>query len=58
MQDFLARWQGDNMVLNDHRVSQEIRGLIKEELDEEDTLPPSVQSNRSRQYFFTCHDCQ
>ena len=56
MQDFLSRWRGDNLVLND-RVSQEIRNLIKQELDEEDTLPLSVQTNRSRQCFVTCHDC-
>ena len=58
MQDFLSRWRGDNLVLNDHRVSQEIRNLIKQDLDEEDTLPPSVQTNRSRQCFVTCHECQ
>ena len=58
MQDFLARWHSDNLVQNDYRVSQEIRHLIQEELDEEDTLPPSVQSNKSRQAFVTCHDCQ
>lgn len=58
MQDFLSQWRGDNLVLNDHRVSQEIRNLIKQDLDEEDTLPPSVQTNRSRQFFVTCHDCE
>ena len=58
LQDFLARWRGDNLVLNDHRVSQEVRHLIQQDLDEEDTLPRSVQTNRSRQYFVTCHDCE
>ena len=58
MQDFLARWRGDNLVLNDHLVSQEIKRLIKQDLDEEDTLPPSVQTNRSRQYCITCYNCQ
>lgn len=58
MQDFLSQWRGDNLVLNDHRVSQEIRNLIKQDLDEEDTLPPSVQTNGSRQFFVTCHDCE
>ena len=57
MHDFLSRWRGDTLVLNDVRVSQEIRHLIKQDLDEEDTLPPSVQTNRSRQCFVTCHDC-
>ena len=58
MQEFLSQWRSDNLVLNDHRVSQEIRHLITQELDEEDTLPPSVQTNRSHQFFVTCHDCQ
>ena len=58
MQDFLSRWRGDTLVLNDVRVSQDIRNLIKQDLDEEDTLPPSVQTNRSRQFFVTCQTCQ
>ena len=58
MQDFLSRWRIDNLVLNDVRVSQDIRNLFKQELDEEDTLPPTVQTNRSRQYFVTCQQCQ
>ena len=58
MQDFLSQWRSDNLVLNDHRVSQAIRRLIKQDLDEEDTLPPSVQTNTSRQCFVTLHDCQ
>ena len=58
LQDFLARWRGDTLVLNDVRVSQDIQTLIKQALDEEDTLPPTVQTNRSRQYFVTCQQCQ
>ena len=58
MQDFLARWRGDNLVMNDFTVSQQIKALIKEELDEEDILPRSIQTNRSKQAYITCHNCQ
>ena len=58
MQDFLARWRGDNLVLNDHLVSQEIRSLITQDLDEEDRRPLGLQTNSSRQAFVTCHKCE
>ena len=58
MQEFLSQWRGDNLVLNDYRVTQEIRKLIKQELDEEDTRLRSVQTNKSRQSFVTCHNCE
>lgn len=58
LQDFLSQWRGDNLVMNDHLVAQEIRNLIKQDLDEEDTRPRTVQTNRSRQAFVICHNCE
>jgi len=56
--DFMSKWHGNNLVLNDTRVSQQIRELIKEDLDEEDGKPRPYQTNRSRQAFITCHNCE
>lgn len=56
LEEFLCRWRGDNLVLNDYNVAQEIRNLIKDGLDEEDG--PGLQTNGSRQAFITCHNCE
>ena len=35
-QDFLAQWNKQNLVLNDSRVAQSLKRLIKEELYQTD----------------------
>ena len=58
LQEFLSRWRGDNLVINDFLVAQEIRNLIKEGLDEEDGPGRRTQTNGSRQAFMSCHNCE
>lgn len=51
-QEFLSRWNGYNLVINDRRVAQDLKRLIKEELY--DTLngsPSRGQSSVSRCAF-------
>ena len=45
--DFLGRRSTDNLVLNDHKVAQDLKQVIKRELRDE----------VSRQAFLLCNDC-
>ena len=56
-QNFLGPRSSDNLVLNDHKVAQELKGVIKRELRGEVDAKPGGQSNVSRQAFITCDGC-
>ena len=45
LQDFLAQWHSNNLVLNDRRVADQLQRLIKTELTEYE------QSNVNRSFF-------
>ena len=58
-QDFLGQWSCDNLVMNDQKVAQQLKRVIKQELqDEVDARPEGGQSNVSRQAFMTCNPCE
>ena len=38
-QDFLGRWSIDNLVLNDHKVTEHLKRVIKRELQDESGCP-------------------
>ena len=52
-QDFLAQWNKQNLVLNDSRVAQSLKRLIKEELYQTDLS--CKQANVSRGTFCYVH---
>ena len=49
-QDFLGRWSSENLVLNDHIVAEDLKRVIKRELQDEVDARPDGQSNVSRPY--------
>ena len=53
--DFLGQWSTDNLVLNDHKVAQDLKRVIKRELQDEVDARPDGQSNVSRQAFLLCN---
>ena len=55
-QDFLGRWSIDNLVLNDHKVADDLK-WVKRELQDEVDARPDGQSNVSRQAFMLCNHC-
>ena len=34
-QEFLSQWSCDNLVLNDHKVAEQLKQVIKQELQDE-----------------------
>ena len=56
-QDFLGRWSIDNFVLNDQKVAQDLKRVIKRELQDEVDVRPDGQKNVSRQAFMLCNRC-
>ena len=56
-QDFLGRWSSDNLVLNDHKVAEDLKRVIKRELQDELDARPNGQSNVSHQAFMLCNHC-
>jgi len=56
-QDFLGRWSSDNLVLNDHKVAEDLKRVIKRELQDEVDARPDGQKNASRQAFMLCNHC-
>jgi len=56
-QDFLGRWSIDNLVLNNHKVAEDLKRAIKRELQDEVDARPDGQSNVSRQAFKLCNHC-
>ena len=42
-QDFLGQWRCDNLVLNDHKVAERLKRLIKQELQDEVDARPDGQ---------------
>ena len=53
----LRRWSIDNLVLNDHKVAEDLKRVIKGELQDEVDAQPDGQSNVSRQAFMLCNHC-
>ena len=54
--DFLARFNSTNLVLNDHRIAQDLRRLLKQELyDQLDGSREGEQRNQSRFTFCNLH---
>ena len=51
--DFLGQWNKKNLVLNDSRVAQSLKRLIKEELHQTDLS--CKQANVSRGAFCSFH---
>ena len=47
----------DNLVLNDHKVADQLKRVIKQELQDEVDARPDGQKNVSRQAFLLCHQC-
>ena len=56
-QEFLSQWSCDNLVLNDHKVAEQLKGVIKQELQDEVDARPDGQKNVSRQAFMLCNKC-
>ena len=56
-EDFLERWSTNNLVLNDHKVAQDLRRVIKRELQDKVDARPDGQSNVSRQAFILYNKC-
>ena len=56
-QDFLGRWSIDNLVLNDHKVAEDLKRVIKRELQDEVDAQPNGQTNVSRQAIMLCNYC-
>ena len=56
-QDVLGRWSIDNLLLNDHKVAEDLKWVIKRELQDEVDARPDGQSNESRQAFVLCNHC-
>ena len=54
---FGGRWSTNNLVLNDHKVAQDLKRVIKRELQDEVGARPDGQSNVSRQVFILCNQC-
>ena len=46
----LGRWSIDNLVLNDHKVAEDLKRVIERELQDEVDARPDGQSNVSRPY--------
>ena len=46
----LRRWSIDNLVLNDHKVAEDLKRVIERELQDEVDARPDGQSNVSRPY--------
>ena len=58
-QEFLSQWSCDNLVLNDQKVAEQLKQVIKQELqDEVDARPDGGQKNVSRQAFMNCNHCE
>ena len=58
-QDFLGQWSCDNLVLNDQKVADRLKRVIKQEVqDEVDARPEGGQKNVSRQAFMLCNPCE
>ena len=45
-----GRWSTDNLVLNDHKVAEDLKRVIERELQDEVDARPDGQSNVSRPY--------
>ena len=56
-QESLGRWSSDNLVLNDHKVAEQLKRVIKRELQDEVDALPDGQSNVSCQAFMLCNHC-
>ena len=56
-QDFLGRWSSDNLVLNGHKVTEDLKRVIKRECQDEVDERTDGQSNVSRQAFMLCDHC-
>ena len=56
-EEFLGRWSCDNLVLNDHKVAEQLKRVIKRELQDEVDARPDGQKNVSRQAFMLCNHC-
>ena len=56
-QEFLGQWSCDNLVLNDHKVAEQLKRVIKQELQDEVDARPDGQKNVSRQAFMLCNHC-
>ena len=56
-QEFLGRWSGDNLVLNDHKVAEQLKRVIKRELQDEVDAHSDGQKNMSRQALMLCNHC-
>ena len=56
-QEFLSQWSCDNLVLNDHKVVERLKRVIKQELQDEVDARPDGQKNVSRQAFMFCNPC-
>lgn len=54
--EFLTQWNKQNLVLNDSRVAQDVKRLIKHELT--DTYLSCKKANVSRGAFCYCHDLE
>ena len=50
-------WSIDNLVLNDHKVAEDLKRVIERELQDEVDARPDGQSNVSRQAFMLCNHC-
>ena len=56
-QDLLGRWSIDNLVLNDRKVAENLKRVIKRELQDVLDARPDGQSNLSRQAFMLSNHC-
>ena len=56
-QEFLSQWSCDNLVLNDHKVAEQLKRVIKRELQDEVDARPDGKKNVSRQAFMLCNQC-
>ena len=56
-QEFWGQWSCDNLVLNDHKVADQLKRVIKQELQDELDARPDGQKNVSRQVFMLCNHC-
>ena len=54
-QDFLDCWSIDNLVLNNHKVAEDLKRVIKRELQDKVDALPEGQRNVSRQACMLCN---
>ena len=56
-QDFLERWSIDNLLLNDQKVAEDLKRVIKRDLQHEVDDRPDEQRKVSRKAFMLCNHC-